>query len=108
MATDDAKATIRNTVFMESFQLAQKQRHGMFSVPISNAIGDDTYFVPKQANRDQDGHVITAPRNFTTKNPKKGHIDSVLFSKPTYITTEDPFKEPAKVPMRTAVKDGFK
>lgn len=80
----------------------------MFSVPISNAIGDDTYFVPKKARKDNEGHVITDPRNFTTKNPKKGHIDSVLFSKPTYISQGDPFKEAAKVPMRNSVKDGFK
>ena len=80
----------------------------MFSVPISNAIGDDTYFVPKKARKDHDGHVITDPRNFTTKNPKKGHVDSVLFSKPSYITTGDPFKEAAKVPMRNTVKDGYK
>lgn len=80
----------------------------MFSVPISTAIGDDTYFQPKKARRDAEGAVITDPRNFTTKNPKKGHVDSVLFSKPTYITQGDPFKEAAKVPMRTAVKEGYK
>lgn len=80
----------------------------MFSVPISTAIGDDTYFKPKEARRDAEGHVITAPRNFTTKNTKKGHIDSVLFSKPDYVSVGDPFKEASKVPMRTSVKDGYK
>lgn len=44
----------------------------MFSVPISNAIGDDTYFIPKPARRDAEGAVMTDPRNFTTKNVKKG------------------------------------
>ena len=29
---------------------------------------------------------MTDPRNFTTKNPKKGHIDSVLFMKPDYVS----------------------
>jgi hypothetical protein len=72
----------------------------MFSVPISTAIGDDTYFQPKKARRDAEGAVITDPRNFTTKNVKKGHTDEVLFSKPTYVTVGDPFKEAAKVPMR--------
>lgn len=38
------------------------------------------------ARRDNDGGVITDPRNFTTKNSKKGSIDSVLFSKPGYIS----------------------
>ena len=51
----------------------------MFSVPISTAIGDDTYFKPKEARRDHEGAVITEPRNFTTKNVKKGHTDDVLF-----------------------------
>ena len=38
------------------------------------------------ARRDAEGAVITDPRNFTTKNVKKGHIDSVLFSKPDYVS----------------------
>ena len=77
---------MRDEVFMQSLSLAQKQRHGMFSLPISTAIGDDTYFVKKLARRDNTGAVITDPRNFTTKNPKKGHVDSVLFSKPSYVS----------------------
>jgi len=83
-------------------------RLGMFSVPVSTAIGDDTYFKPKPPRRDAEGNVITDPRNFTTKNPKKGHIDSVLFSKPEYVTIGDPYKVPARVPMRESKKDGFK
>lgn len=51
----------------------------MFSVPISTAIGDTNYFKPKPARRDAEGAVITDPRNFTTKNIKKGHTDEVLF-----------------------------
>jgi len=47
----------------------------MFSLPVSTAIGDDTYFQPKKARRDAEGAVVTEPRNFTTKNVKKGHID---------------------------------
>jgi hypothetical protein len=108
MATAEQKATIRDNVFQESFNLAQKQRHGMFSVPVSLAIGDDQYFKPTEPRRDAEGGVITAPRNFTTKNVKKGHIDSVLFSKPSYVSQGDPFKEPAKAPMKEFVKDGFK
>ena len=60
------------------------------------------------ARRDHDGAVIIDPRNFTTKNVKKGHIDSVLFSRPNYTCLDDPFKEASKVPMRTVKKDGFK
>ena len=80
----------------------------MFSIPISTAIGDNTYFKPKGARVDSEGAVITAPRNFTTKNVKKGSIDSVLFSKPSYISSGDPFKEAASVPMRSSVKEGYK
>lgn len=41
---DDKKETIRAEYFQESFALGQKPRLGMFSVPISLAIGDTTYF----------------------------------------------------------------
>ena len=108
MATDDKKATMRDQFFQESFGQANKQRHGMFSVPISTAIGDDTYFQPKPARRDAEGAVITDPKNFTTKNVKKGHIDSVLFSKPSYVSIGDQFKESSKLPLRTTKKDGYK
>lgn len=61
------------------------------------AVGDDTYYKPKPPRRDADGAVITDPRNFTTKNPKKGHIDSVLFSKPDYVSIGDPYKDAGKL-----------
>jgi hypothetical protein len=60
------------------------------------------------ARRGADGAVITDPPNFTTKNVKKGHIDSVLFSNPGYVSSGDPFKEASKVPMRSTKKDGHK
>jgi len=108
MAVDEKKETLRQKFFQESFELGQKPRHGMFSIPISTAIGDDTYFKPKGARVDSEGAVITDPRNFTTKNVKKGKIDSVLFSPPIYISTGDPFKEAASVPQRNFVKEGYK
>jgi hypothetical protein len=80
----------------------------MFSVPISNAIGDNTYFKPKEARRGEDGAVITEPRNFTTKKVKKGHGEDVLFSKPSYVAVGDPYKPAAAAPMRTTKKDGYK
>ena len=59
--------------------------------------------------KDEDGHVILEPRNFTTKNPKKGKLDSVLFEKPDYVTVGDPFKNRVqdKV-LRTEVPEGHK
>ena len=77
-------------------------------MPISNAIGDDHYFIPIKAKRDAEGAVITAPRNFTTKNVKKGHTDGVLFQKPSYVSTGDPFKEAVGVPMRAPIKESYK
>lgn len=45
-----------------------------------------------KAKKDQDGHVITAPRNFTTMKTKKGKVDSVYFQKPSYICNGDLYK----------------
>lgn len=39
------------------------------------------------ARVDAEGAVVTDPRNFTTKNVKKGKTDDVLFSKPSYVST---------------------
>ena len=72
MATDEKKEALRTQHFTESFAMAQKMRHGMFTMPISTAIGDNNYFPTKKARRDELGAVITDPRNFTTKKPKKG------------------------------------
>ena len=107
-STDEKKETMRAEHFQESFGMGQKQRHGMFSVPISTAIGDTNYFIPKPPRRDAEGAVITAPRNFTTKNVKKGHTDNVLFGKPDYVSIGDSFKESSKLPLRTTKKDGYK
>jgi hypothetical protein len=61
------------------------------------------------ARRDADGAVIIAPKNFTTKNVKKGNIDSVLFSNPGYVSQGDPFRDPGRGgAMRTSKKDGHK
>ena len=40
------------------------------------------------AKKDEDGKVITGPRNFTTKPVKKGKIDSVYIMKPSYLNPE--------------------
>jgi hypothetical protein len=80
----------------------------MFSVPVSNAIGETNYFPPKEARRDAEGAVITDPRNFTTKKPKKGQGVDATFTKPVFVTVGDPFKNPASVPMRTSKHEGYK
>jgi hypothetical protein len=88
--------------------MSQKMRLGMFSVPVSNAIGETNFFPTKKARRDQEGAVITDPRNFTTKKPKKGHGVDATFTKPIFNAPGDPFKESASVPMRTNVHEGYK
>jgi hypothetical protein len=80
----------------------------MFSVPVSNAIGETNYFPVKEARRDAEGAVITDPRNFTTKKPKKGHGVDATFTKPIFNAPGDPYKPSASVPMRTSKHEGYK
>lgn len=109
MATDnEKKETLRGKHFTESLTLTQKMRHGMFTMPVSNAIGDNNYFPDKKARRDSEGAVITDPRNFTTKKPKKGMGVDATFSKPIFVTVGDPYKVSASVPMRTSKHEGYK
>lgn len=64
-----------------------------------NCIGETNLFKPKSSRRDEEGQIILEPRNFTTKKAKAGHTDAVFFSKPTYVSVEDPFKQ-SKFQMR--------
>ncbi len=52
MATDDKKETLRDKHFQDSFAMSQKMRHGLFTMPVSNAIGDNNYFPIKKARKD--------------------------------------------------------
>ena len=52
--------------------------------------------------------MILGPRNFTTKQPKQGKTDSVLFSKPSYVSVEDPYKPQLEKVMRTSDPEGHK
>jgi hypothetical protein len=108
MATDDKKEALRTQHFNESLALTQKMRHGLFTMPVSNAIGETNYFPVKKARRDEEGAVITDPRNFTTKKAKKGHGPDATFTKPTFLAVGDPYKAAASVPMRTSKHEGYK
>jgi len=77
-------------------------------MPVSNAIGDNNYFPTKKARKDEEGHVITDPRNFTTKKPKKGHGPDATFTKPVFTSIGDPYKNQASAPMRTHKHEGYK
>ena len=73
---------------------------------MSTAVGDTNFSVPVKPRRDEEGAVITEPRNFYTTKMKTGKTDAQLFMRPSYTTTGDPFKQVAKMALRTTVKDG--
>lgn len=73
---------------------------------MSTAVGDTNAFIPKTRNVDEDGRVVTGPRNFYTKKNKVGKTDGVLFMKPSYNAIGDPFKAAAVGMTRTTKKDG--
>lgn len=52
------------------------------------------------ALKDEDNNVITAPKNVTTKNVRKGHVDSVLFSKPSYNAVGEPYNAAGAIATR--------
>ena len=106
-AKDQEKAALSKKYMEESFALVNQQRHGLFSVPGSLAIGENTYAPRKVPKRDDDGRVSTQPPNFLTTKIKKGHTDNILFSKPSYTSVEDPYND-KKLQMREAKKDGYK
>jgi len=84
-----------------------RPRFGLFSQPASTAIGETNKFKTRHPKRDEEGAVILENRNFYSTKTKKGHTDSVLFSKPSYIAVGDPFRMAAMESMRTNVKDGY-
>tara|TARA_B100000780_G_C20744556_1_gene295758 strand:- start:46 stop:444 length:399 start_codon:yes stop_codon:yes gene_type:complete len=86
--------------------IAYRARFGLFSAPVSTAIGETNAYPKKKANLDEDGKVITGPFFKATNAMKKGHNDAILFSKPSYIATGDPFKTAALGMMRTTKKNG--
>lgn len=72
-----------------------KQRNGLFSDPISLAVGD-VYHVPVSRKRDRRGNVPIKPKNFLTWKLKNGKSDQALFSRPAYNGIHDPYEEPCK------------
>lgn len=60
------------------------------------------------AKRDAEGHVILEPHGFITIKPKRGKLDASLLSKPTYITTGEPYKPALAAVMRQTDPEGHK
>ena len=69
-----------------------RPRFGLFSQPVSTAIGDTNKFIEKKADKDEDGKVIIGPRNFYTKKMKRGKTDAVYFGRQSYNACGDPFQ----------------
>jgi hypothetical protein len=104
MPTDEWKENARKAVFNQSFDYGIKPRHGLFSMPVSTAIGDNTRFNPKKPKRDpEDGKPITAPNNFGIRKARLGHAEDVYFMKTSFICCGDPFKAAAMESMRAPV-----
>ena len=76
-------------ILIYNWNLFDRPRFGLFSQPVSTAIGENHMFKSKDRKLDEDGHVFTGPRNFYTKKAKRGKIDAVLFGKPSYISIGD-------------------
>lgn len=91
---------------LNNYFTAYRARFGLFSAPVSTAIGDTNAYPTKKANLDEDGKVITGPFFKATNPMKKGHNDNILFQRPSYIATGDPFKQAAIGMMRTSKKNG--
>lgn len=70
-----------------------KQRFGLFSYPGTLAISDDSLGRSKIPQRDADGKVLTAPKNFFTHTGKTGRINDGYFSPPVFATVGDPFQD---------------
>jgi len=63
-----------------------------------NCMGETNTYKTKHPQRDDEGHVILEPRNFTTKKTKTGKTDAVYFEKSSYVSVSDPFKKPVVQP----------
>jgi len=72
-------------------------------------LGETNQFKTKPARKDEEGHVILGPRNFTTKKVKKGSLDAVMLAKPSYVTIENDYTKPIEIEnLRPNVIDGHK
>jgi hypothetical protein len=88
------------------YNIIYRQRFGLFSQPVSNAIGETNRFPRKKANRDpEDGKPIIGPRNFYTRPVKKGRTDGIYFSKQSYVAVGDPYQQLSNVGLRTTLND---
>ena len=83
-------AQSRQKFMQESLLNPLKQRFGLFSYS-TLAIGDDSIGRRTKPRRDQEGAVVTEPKNFYTKRMRRGKTAEVYFSKPLFATIGDPY-----------------
>lgn len=83
-----------------------RPRFGLFSQPVSTAVGDTNKYKKVIPKRDDDGKVATAPKNFYTGPMKMGKSEDVYFEKADYLCRGDPFRMAAIQSMRSTTKDG--
>ncbi|CAI2375938.1 unnamed protein product [Moneuplotes crassus] len=84
--------------------LSMKQRNGLFSDPISLAVGDVHYVAPtrKIVRKDKGPNKS---KGFFTSKMKVGRNDHALFSNPKYNAISDPYNEPCKsLQLRSSVE----
>ena len=55
------------------------------------AVSESNAFRQTECKKDEEGDVVTAPRNFYTSRMKKGATDAILFGKPGYNCLGDPY-----------------
>jgi hypothetical protein len=65
----------------------------LFSQPYPIASGENNKYPKTKCRKDEDGSVLTGPRNFYTKRLRKGASEDVLFTRPTYICRGDLYKD---------------
>lgn len=72
-------------------------RFGLFTAPVSNAIGETNFVRQIKPNLDEDKRVIIQPRGFYTRPHKQGRLDSILFEKTSFIGIDCPYKKEIKI-----------
>ena len=68
-----------------NFNLQNRPRFGLFSQPVSTAICETNHVKKLEKTVDEDGNVVTAPKNFYTTKAKGGKAEDSYFSKGAYL-----------------------
>lgn len=87
--------TLRQTAIQELDTISSKQRFGYFSIPASLAIGDSR-FQGKSVQKDENGRVLTQPRNISVRPTATGNTKSSYFSLEKSIYDGDLYLDPGK------------